>query len=122
MDLRLIDIICPECNNKAEFLSNEIVVVSCTWCPSNEGKIICLKCGLIKNGVFNQEMYYFQIPVGNRYLYARNRENLIALRKYFDENLKIDDPNMDFPREFYVNKIVLIKSIDKRLKKERKVY
>ena len=66
-------------------------------------------------------MYYFQIPVGNRYLYARNRENLLVLRKYFDENLTTDDPNMDFPREFYINKVALIKSIDKRLKKELKV-
>jgi len=121
MDLKSTDIICPECNSKAEFLSDEEVVINCKYRPSKEGKIICSKCGLIKNSVLNLEMYYFQIPVGNRYLYARNRENLIALRKYFDENLKIDDPNMDFPREFYINKVALIKSIDKRLKKELKV-
>jgi len=121
MDIKSTDILCPECNNKAEFLSDEEILIDCIWRPSKEGKIICLKCGLIKNSVFNQEMYYFQIPVRNSYLYARNRENLIVLAKYFDENLKMDDPNMDFPREFYINRVALIKSIDRRLKKELKV-
>lgn len=117
MDCKSTDIICPECGSKAEFLSNEEVVIFTIWRPSKEGKIICSKCGLIKNGVLDKDMYYFQIPVGNRYLYARNLDNLIALRNYFDGNLKTNDPNMDFPREFYTNKVALIKSIDKRLKK-----
>lgn len=113
-----IEIICPNCNQKAVFFSNE-KIGNYVQKPSLQGKVICAGCGLNKSMTINNEMYYFKIPVGNRYLYARTFENLEILKSYFKENKRIQDsPELDFPKEFYKNRLEIIEKIEKKIEQE----
>ncbi len=110
-----IEIICPKCSKKAFYYAsgwtNEYISK-----PKNEGIIKCVNCGLIKNHSFSNTDYYYKIDVENRTLYARNRNNLMRIRRYFDKNLKRStDPELDFPKEFYKKRMLIVKLIDKKL-------
>jgi hypothetical protein len=89
--------------------------------PAREGKIACTHCGLNGPHVFSSKDYYYQIPVGNRTLYAGSFEYLIFLRNYFKENYRYvsgKEPTLDFPRLFYVRRDEIVKKIDGILKRE----
>ncbi|AFM04722.1 hypothetical protein Fleli_2350 [Bernardetia litoralis DSM 6794] len=111
-----IEIKCPNCQSKANFYADgttgEYVLK-----PSHIGKMSCVKCGMNKKIEIKTEMYFYQIPVDNRILYARTFDNLLILRKYFAENMKMySDPELDFPKSFYKKRKEIVQLIDKRIK------
>lgn len=111
-----IEIICPKCGKKADFFA-ETTIHMTRIVPEIDGTVICTHCGLNSKHQFTPKDYYFKVPVGKRYLYARTFENLLSLRKYFAENRRMEsDPDLDFPKEFYVNRDKVIEGIDKILK------
>lgn len=109
---------CPKCFNKALFKSswntNRYVLH-----PAIEGKVICTNCGYNGSLKFSKEYYYYQIPIANRTLYARNLENLIAIRTFFEKNKTISELGLDFPKSFYENKEEIIKKVNTILEKEK---
>lgn len=108
---------CPKCSQKALFKSawkTELYVLR----PELKGDVICSSCGYAGSREFSKEDYYYQIPIKNRTLYARTLENLIAIRDFFLENKKKEEPELDFPKEFYECKDEIIKRIDQILKDE----
>lgn len=114
-----IDIVCPDCQGKAAFFTNG-------WTgtyqirPERKGIVVCMNCGLNKSIEFNNELYYFKIPIAGRYLYARTLNNLKHLREFFAENRRVDDdPDFDFPAVFYKNQLKLIQLIDERISIEQ---
>jgi len=116
-----IEIICPSCSKKAAFYSSNIV----QWTkivPRKNGKIVCSSCGINKKYQFTSKDYYYSVPVKNRFLYARTLENLKTLLAYFKGNQRLkSDPELDFPKEFYENRLDIIKQIEKRIETELKV-
>lgn len=111
-----IEIICPKCFEKAAFYapkSGSYVVR-----PSVNGKVICGNCGLNKEHIFDSKDYYYSIPIKGRNLYARTFENLKLLETYFKENKRLHDPDLDFPKIFYENRLELVKLIGKRIQEE----
>lgn len=114
-----IDIICPKCNKKAAFFAKG-QVGSYVVRPSLTGRAICIHCGLDKSIDLNNELYYFKIPVDQRYLYARTLKNLEFLKEYFKEDKRHEgDPELDFPAVFYKNRLQLVALIEKRIEKEK---
>ena len=111
-----IEIICPNCQSKANFYANgttdEYVIK-----PKHNGKMSCGNCGANKKIEISSEMYFYQIPIDNRIIYARTFDNLLRIRKYFAENLRMNsDPELDFPKSFYKNRTRIVELIDKRIK------
>lgn len=91
--------------------------------PDTSGKIICGNCGLNKGHQFTSKDYYYSIPTGNRLLYARTMEELKSLLIYFKKNKGLQgDPELDFPKEFYENRLDIINRIEKRIEKEKIAY
>lgn len=90
--------------------------------PHTLGLISCTHCGLNRKHNFTNQDYYYQIDVGERKLFAQNRDNLVFLRDFFQDGYKTkanEDPELDFPREFYQNKDVIVKRINRLLEIER---
>jgi hypothetical protein len=88
--------------------------------PSSKGRAVCLNCGLDRSIDFTNDLYYFQIPIAGRYLYARTLENLEILKDYFKEGKRLnDDPDSDFPSVFYENRLDLVQQIEERIGKEK---
>jgi hypothetical protein len=113
-----VDIICPRCFSKAKFYSE--LVGTYKMYPNKNGNVVCRHCGFAGQHVFSNKDYYYQVEVGKRTLYARNLENLISLRDYFQEGYKSKpkgDPEHDFPQEFYVNREEIVKKINSVLTK-----
>lgn len=82
----------------------------------------CTHCGHNGEHTFSNQDYYYQIDVGGRKLFARNLENLIALRNFFDDGFKTklrEELEFDFPKEFYQNRHLIIKRISKLIEDER---
>jgi hypothetical protein len=108
-----IDIICPSCQKKAAFYGNGTESYNTIVRPNREGKAICVHCSYNASIIFTNKDYFYQIPVGNRLLYARTKENLILLRDFFKEKRKFSgDPDMDFPKLFYRNSAEIIRQIN----------
>jgi hypothetical protein len=114
----LVDIICPNCSRKAQFHSE--------WTggyvlhPDTNGKVTCLHCGLNKDYVFSNKDYFYQIQVDERILFARNLDSLIGMRNYFRDGHKKPgkDPELDFPKSFYLKREEIVKKINAILEKE----
>jgi len=115
-----IEIVCPKCTKKAAFYSlTEIRYRQVV--PAINGKTVCTSCGYNDNHLFSSTDYYYAIPVNTRFLYARTKEGLLSLLTYFKKNNRLHgDPEMDFPKEFYVNRLTIIKKIEKIIAEERK--
>lgn len=89
--------------------------------PYMDGKASCIHCGYNSTFRFTTKDYYYKIPIGDRTLYAKTFENLLFLRDYFKGKRKInDDPDIDFPRLFYKNRMEIIKKIDQIEKDHKK--
>ena len=117
MDEAQIIIKCPKCSQKALFKSswnNDLYVLH----HEVEGKVVCSGCGYTGSKEFSNKDYYYQIPIKNRTLYARTLENLIAIRDFFQDNKKISEPELDFPKVFYECKDEIVKKINHILKDE----
>jgi hypothetical protein len=41
-----------------------------------------------------------------------NKEKLISLKIYFENNCKMNEPDLDFPKEFYLRKNEIIQKIN----------
>jgi hypothetical protein len=114
-----IDIICPKCKCKAAFFADGKVGTYVIR-PSLKGRAVCLNCGLDKSIEVTSELYYFQIAIAGRYLYARTLENLEVLKDYFKAGKKLNsDPDLDFPAVFYENRLNLVQQIEKRIEQEK---
>ncbi|WP_196889876.1 hypothetical protein [Aureivirga sp. CE67] len=115
-----IEIICPKCLKKAAFFSASVI----RWTmvvPDINGKVICGSCGLNKDHQFTPKDYYYSISVGKRFLYARTFENLKDLYVYFKEDKRLNgDPELDFPKTFYENRMVIVSKIEKLIDNEIK--
>ena len=107
-----IDIICPSCKQKAAFYGNGEEQYNGIIRPSREGKASCIHCGYNANFTFTNKDYFYQIPVRDRFLYARTKAHLITLRDYFRDHKKTNDPGRDFPGSFYVNRTAIIGRIN----------
>ncbi|MBX2982052.1 MAG: hypothetical protein KF843_05255 [Flavobacteriales bacterium] len=110
-----IDIICPKCRKRAAFYADEK-----TWTYKiqigGKGLAICSSCGLNKKIDFDPDLYFYKIPIKDRFLYARTFDDLLRLRNYFAENKRMNgDPELDFPKVFYENRLELVKAIDSRI-------
>lgn len=113
-----IQVCCPVCKEKAAFYSEKIIRFTLVV-PDVNGKVVCGTCGLNRAHKFTPNDYYFAIPVGSRFLYARTMENLQDILSYFKENKKhLEDPELDFPKEFYKNKKRIVELLEKRIEKE----
>ena len=108
-----IDVICPNCANKALF--NSEYEGDYVKSPSKNGKVTCKSCGFNVPFIFSNKYYFYQIPVGNKILYARTLEDLIVLRNYFQKNFinaEARDPELDFPKIFYIRRKEIVKKIN----------
>ncbi|MEO1051108.1 MAG: hypothetical protein AAFX87_10790 [Bacteroidota bacterium] len=115
-----IEIICPKCSKKAAFYAPG-VVRSAMVVPDINGRVVCGFCGFNKAHQFTRKDYYYAIPVGDRFLYARTIENLKILLTYFKEDKRIKgDPELDFPKVFYENRLDIVNRIEKRIDQEVK--
>ena len=106
---------CPKCSRKAIFKS--------PWTgyklhPEITGSAFCFSCGYTGRRDLSGKDYYYQIPIGNRVLYAWTLENLIAIKNYFEEGMKNDEPSLDFPKLFYKRREEIIRKINLILKSE----
>jgi hypothetical protein len=114
-----VDIVCPKCSKKALFHSEYVGTYKLY--PKKEGKITCVNCGLNGLHIFSNKDYYYQIPVGNRILYAGTKDYLIFLKNFFREEYKHKtggDSELDFPRIFYLKREEIVKKINSLLEKE----
>lgn len=116
-DFAKVDVVCPECGRKACFKSS--------WNsgyirrPQNEGVLTCIHCGLVKSYKLDNLKYYYAIEVGGRHLVGRTKDDFITLYNYFRENKRWEeDPDLDFPKVFYINRKELIKKARKLLDQE----
>lgn len=112
-----IDIKWFDCCKRATFHS--VLIGTNKLFPETKGRIACGYCG--KNGPFEftNKYYYYQIPIGNKTLYARSVENLNTIRNYFERGLSsTENPESDFPKEFYRRKEEIIKKINAIIEKE----
>lgn len=108
-----IAIICPSCQQQAAFYANGVNIHHTILRPDREGRAICGHCGYnTTNFTFTNKDYFYQIPVGDRLLYAGTKEHLLALRDYFRNYGKITEPTFDFPKSFYLNRMTIVKRID----------
>jgi hypothetical protein len=117
MDEAQIIIRCPKCSKKALFKS--------TWNKeryvlqiNSIGNVVCSFCGYNGSKEFSNDDYYYQLQIEDRKLFARNLDNLIAIRDFFQENRKMTSPEFDFPKLFYESKKEFIEKINKLLKTE----
>ncbi len=115
-----VEIICPKCEKKAIFHS--VLIGGYKLRPDNNGRITCTFCGANSNHVFSRKDYYYQIPIGNRTLFAENYEKLLFLRNYFNYKLQEKkgrwDPDLDFPGMFYKKRKEIVEKIDQLIKKK----
>ena len=107
---------CPKCQKKALFKSTWIG--SYVLRPASEGYVSCTYCGHSGKYIFSKESYYYQIPIGDRILYARTINNLIAIKRFFENDMKTEELYLDFPKEFYVHKKLIIQKIAALLQQE----
>ena len=113
-----IEIICPKCSEKAAFFASKIVRFRVSV-PDINGKVICGFCGLNNDHQFSAKDYYYSIPVRNRFLYARTMGDLNELLSFFKEDKRLNgEPELDFPKEFYENRLEIVSLIEKRIRKE----
>jgi hypothetical protein len=82
------------------------------------GLVKCLQCGVIQKVSLNDELYFYKVAVGTRYLLARKRENLIVLRDWFSMEKRPYVGTTDFPKSFYQDREQIIKGIDSLLARE----
>ncbi len=110
-----IEIVCPKCGQKAAFYADEIILTYKIQI-GGKGLAVCNSCGLNKKIDFDPSLYFYKIPIKDRFLYARTLDSLLALRDYFKENKRlIGDPDLDFPKLFYENRLDLVKAIESRI-------
>jgi hypothetical protein len=111
-----IEIQCPKCQSKANFYADGTIgnyVIE----PSHNGKMSFSKCGMSKKIEISSEIYFHQLPIDYRILYARTFDDLLILRAYFAENMKMNsEPELDFPKSFYKRRKEIVELIDKRIK------
>ena len=113
-----VDIICPKCSGKALFKTD--LIGTYKLYPDVHGFVSCKNCGSNGEHTFSNQDYYYQIDVDGRKLFARNLDNLILLRDFFSGGYKTkpnQDPEFDFPREFYQKKDVIVKRINQLLER-----
>jgi hypothetical protein len=110
MDVIIVDIICPKCKEKAIFHSTYVGTYK--MYPDKDGKVSCTHCGFNSSYHLTNKDYFYQIPIGKRILYAMNKEKLISLKIYFENNCKMNEPDLDFPKEFYLRKNEIIQKIN----------
>ena len=119
MEVSEVIVKCQKCKEKALFKSSW--VVNYVRSPSEDGYITCTHCGYNGKHKLSSENYFYQIPIGNRTLYARNINNLVTIKDFFEQGMKTDgDPNLDFPKEFYLRKDEIIEKINALVKEEKK--
>ena len=76
---------------------------------------------LNKDYQFESKDYYYSIPIGSRFLYARTIDKLQDLLTYFKEDKRLKgDPELDFSKEFYESRLEIVNQIEKRFGKEIK--
>lgn len=115
-----IDIISPKCSKKAAFYS-QTVIRNTRIVPDINGQVICSSCGLNKNFQFSSNDYYYAIPIGNKFLYARTLDKLKDLLMYFKKDKRLNgNPELDFPKEFYKKRLEIVTKIEKRINEEIK--
>lgn len=113
-----IEIICPKCGSKAAYYASKSG--SYRIVPDSQGKVICSNCGLNKSHRLQSKDYYYAIPVKGRILYARTLEKMKVLKDYFEEDKRLQgDPELDFPKVFYENRLLIVKLIEERIEKEQ---
>lgn len=114
-----VDVICPTCSKKA-YLRGSVVQLYKRSYRSVKGVVSCAHCGLIREGItMNCTDFWYQVPVGDRVLYAVDRENLIGIKAYFKSRMRWDDdPDLDFPKEFYLCRDELVEKVERLLAKE----
>lgn len=78
-----------------------------------EGDVRCLQCGLNKSIVFNEGLYYYKVPVGERSLFARTRQDVLHLRDYFEsDRSSSSEPEFDFPTVFYQHRRFIVERLN----------
>lgn len=113
-----VDVVCPRCGTKARFRSQWNT--SYKRNPRDQGFLSCLRCGLSKDYHLKDLKYYYAIEVGGRYLVARTKDNLQQIYNYFSEGRKLyDEPDLDYPKVFYVNKDKLLQKIQNILMNDK---
>lgn len=114
--------------NKSPWVNNETI----TWLMNLDpqtfsstedldkmiGLVKCQHCGTIQKAILNEELYFYKVEVGTRYLVARKREYLISLRSWFTREKRPYVGTTDFPKSFYQNREQIIKGIDSLLARE----
>ncbi|WP_052593175.1 hypothetical protein [Aureispira sp. CCB-QB1] len=117
--LLTVAIICPKCNSKASYFYSKANTYRQQIVP--QGKAICSHCAYINPSFhFSNNCYYYKIQVKNRFLYARNREGLQSIMTYFEQDKRrTSNPDLDFPKLFYQNRLVIIQQIKKLLDAEQ---
>jgi len=113
-----ISIVCPQCAEKAAYYSDK-VIRDLNTVPNIEGRIACSNCGLNSVHQFKQSDHFYKIPVGGRYLFARTIARVAELHDYFKSGQKRkSDPELDFPREFYLHRKHIAAQLNKLLSSE----
>ncbi|MCU0436759.1 MAG: hypothetical protein MUC49_02525 [Raineya sp.] len=113
MEEARVDVICPKCSKKAVYYAEW--TGSYVQYPKKKGVVKCSYCGLHKKHTFSSQDYFYKISIGTRLLFARNIEKLNCIKTFFEKNLKTEEPDLDFPKEFYQRKDLIIKEIQKIL-------
>ena len=110
-----IEIKCPKCDSKANFYS-DLYTDGLIIKPKHIGKMSCTQCGTNKKIEISSDMYFYQINIDDRILYARTYENLLDLKKYFSENISMNsNPELDFPKSFYKKRFKIVELINKKI-------
>lgn len=106
-----IDAICPNCSQKATYFSEQ-VRKGIMMVPDVLGNIRCTNCGLAKAIRFDPSMYWFKVPVEDRYLFARDVDEAVRLIEFFQSEEKTTSgPEHDFPASFYRNRAHIISKL-----------
>ncbi len=109
---------CPKCSEKALFKS-VLTGDSYVKYPERKGIAICKHCGYNSVISFTQELYYYKIIIDNNTLFARSLDNLILIRDHLQYGIKNTEPDTDFPKWFYENKVEVIRKINALLALEK---
>ncbi len=113
----IVDIKCPRCSKKSRYTS-DYTVYSLQRVPKRQGKVSCKYCGFNSLHSLESTDYFYSFSIKDRIFYAWNREHLVNLLNYFEEDKRIlSDPELDFPKIFYQNRLYIIKKIKELLLK-----
>lgn len=114
-----IAVICPACSKKA-LLRGAVRDSYKRSFRSVNGMISCTACGFIREDItMNCTDFWYQVPVGDRVLYAIGKENLVEIKEYFKSGRRWDDdPGLDFPKAFYLHRQELVEKVERLLAAE----